>query len=228
MVTLHGGHHHALIATHRSASARSPVYQFVVLPHVRVAAMRRPVPRPICGAPGGAPLWPTALTPLAVPSTVGCMPQKRDASLIPLSHDHHHGLVRVFEIRQALRSGEGLERQALLTSEFYQRELRPHFRAEEEVLIPLLRETGALDEAALECLLDEHRTLERLAGDLAANIAPLLRFADLLERHIRTEERDVFPAYQTHIPAGRRSVVEAEVRRILNRPEDQAKVCGIG
>ena len=156
------------------------------------------------------------------------MPEKRDASLIPLSHDHHHGLVRVFEIRQALRSGEGLQRQALLTSEFYERDLVPHFRAEEEVLIPVLRETGALDEAALQHLLDEHRTLERLAGELAANAEPLLPFADLLERHIRTEEREIFPAYQTLVPVGRRSAVEAEVRRILNRPDDHAQVCHVG
>ena len=156
------------------------------------------------------------------------MPQKRDTSLIPLSHDHHHGLVRVFEIRQALRSGEGVERQARLTSEFYERDLVPHFRAEEEVLIPVLRETGALDEAALQRLLDEHRTLERLAGELVANVEPLLCFADLLERHIRTEEREIFPAYQTHVPIGRRGAVEAEVRRILNRPDDHAKVCNIG
>ncbi len=169
------------------------------------------------------------MTRLAGPSTVGCVPQKRDASLIPLSHDHHHALVRVFEIRQALPLGNGLERQARLTYEFYERDLVPHFRAEEEVLIPALRETGALDEAALQRLLDEHRTLERLAGELVGNVEPLLPFADLLERHIRTEEREIFPAYQTHVPVGRRSAVEDEVRRILNRPDDQAKVvCDIG
>jgi hemerythrin-like domain-containing protein len=156
------------------------------------------------------------------------VPLKRDGSLIPLSHDHHHGLVRVFEIRQALRSGEGLERQARLTFEFYERDLVPHFRAEEEVLIPVLRETGAVDEAALQRLLDEHRRLERLAGELAADVEPLLRFANLLERHIRTEERQIFPVYQTHVPVRRRSAVGAEVRRILNRPDDHAKVCDIG
>ena len=175
-----------------------------------------------------APVGHDALTRLADPSTVGCVLQKRDASLIPLSHDHHHGLVRVFEIRQALRAAEGLERQARLTCEFYERDLVPHFRAEEEVLIPVLRETGALDEAALQRLLDEHRTLGRLAGELAANVEPLLRFADLLDRHIRTEEREIFPMYQTHVPVGRRGAVEAEVRRILNRPDDHAKVCDVG
>jgi hemerythrin-like domain-containing protein len=184
------------------------------------------IPAPGRRAP--APFGSHALTRVAGPSSVDCVPQKRDASLVPLSHDHHHGLVRVFETRQALRCGEGLERQALLTCEFYERHLVPHFRAEEEVLIPVLRETGALDEAALQRLLDEHHALAHLAGELAANAEPLLRFADLLERHIRTEEREIFPAYQTHVPVGRRTAVEAEVRRILNRPDDHAKVCDIG
>ena len=32
-----------------------------------------------------------------------------------------------------------------------------------------------------------------LAGELVANVEPLPRFADLLEGHIRTEEREIFP-----------------------------------
>jgi hemerythrin-like domain-containing protein len=165
-----------------------------------------------------------ALTPPPSPSTVGAVPQKRDPSLIPLSHDHHQGLVRVFEIRQALRSGNGLERQAEVTRAFYARDLLPHFRAEEEVLVPVLRQTGAVDEAALQRLLDEHRTLARLASEVAGAPAaePLQHFADLLERHIRTEEREIFAAYQAHVPVGRRDAVAAEVRRILKRPHDQA------
>ena len=156
------------------------------------------------------------------------MPQQRDPSLIPLSHDHHRGLVRVFEIRQSLRLGEGLANEALATCQFCDRDLMPHFRAEEHVLIPVLRETGAVGEAALQRLLDEHRSLERLVSELASSTDSLLPFADLLERHIRTEEREIFAAYQAHVPVERRSEVALEVRRILNRPNDQAKACSIG
>jgi len=64
------------------------------------------------------------------------MPPRRDPSLIPLSHDHHHGLVRVFEIRRALRGGEDLAAQLRRTLAFYRDDLTPHFRAEEDALVP--------------------------------------------------------------------------------------------
>ena len=150
------------------------------------------------------------------------MPLKRDPSLIPLSHDHHHGLLRVFEIRQALRDGGDapLARQRAITRAFYTDDLRPHFRAEEEVLVPVLREHAAVTEAEIERLLDDHRRLGELLDDLDSGAAALSDLADLLERHIRREEREIFPAYQERVPAARRAAVEAGLRRILNRPVD--------
>ena len=153
------------------------------------------------------------------------MPEKRDPSLVPLSHDHHHGLVRVFRIRQALRSATGLEREAEMTRDFFTRDLVPHFRAEEEVVVPILRETAAVGADALARLVDDHRTLERFADELSRTTSPLGNFADLLERHIRCEEREIFPAYERHVPLDRRADIEASIRRILDRPDDAAKTC---
>lgn len=150
------------------------------------------------------------------------MPLKRDPSLIPLSHDHHHGLLRVFEIRQALRGGDDapLARQRVITRAFYVEDLRPHFRAEEEVLVPVLRDHAAVDEAEIERLLDDHRRLGELLDDLDSRTTALADLADLLERHIRREEREIFAAYQERVPAAHRAAVEAGLRRILNRPVD--------
>ncbi len=152
------------------------------------------------------------------------MPQKRDASLIPLSHDHHHGLVRVFEIRQAVRAGTGLEEQAAATREFWRRDLAPHFEAEEVAVFPALRAVS--DAAAIvRCLLDEHGRLRAMAGAIAATPESLGAFADLLEAHIRLEERDFFVRYEAHVPREERGAIEAAVRRILNRPDDTPKAC---
>jgi hemerythrin-like domain-containing protein len=151
------------------------------------------------------------------------MPEKRDPSLVPLSHDHHHGLVRVFRIRQALLAGKDLEREAVVTCDFFARDLAPHFRAEEEILVPVLRESGAVGAHALSRLVDEHRTLERLVPELSRGVAALRDFADLLERHIRREEREIFPAYELRVLPHRRAEVEAGIRRILEWPDDGAK-----
>lgn len=167
------------------------------------------------------------------------MAERRDPSLIPLSHDHHHGLVRVFEIRQALRRDEDLLAQIDRTLGFHRDDLTPHFRAEEEAVIPaLLAATAdAATAAALDRLAGEHRRLNEMVAALAehtegdspdapASVAEALAaFADLLESHIRFEERELFPIYQAHVAADARSQVEATVRRILNRPDDTARTC---
>lgn len=154
------------------------------------------------------------------------MPQKRDPSLVPLSHDHHQGLVRVLQIRQAVRAGKGLADEVAATRAFWARDLVPHFEAEEVAVFPLMRAAaGAAD--LVQRLLEEHGRLRAMAGGLAATAASLGEFADLLEAHIRLEERDLFVRYQAHVPAAERSAVEAEVRRILNRPNDTATACEV-
>lgn len=144
-----------------------------------------------------------------------------------MSHDHHHGLVRVFEIRQALRAGADLSEQLRRTRDFYRDDLAPHFRAEEEAVVPALRGAAGEGDAALARLANEHRRLHAMAAELTADPEPMRDFADLLESHIRFEERELFPLYQAHVPAADRARVEAEVRRILDRPDDQARTCKI-
>ncbi len=153
------------------------------------------------------------------------MPQRRDPSLIPLSHDHHHGLVRVFEIRQALRKGGDLTEQVRRSVDFHRDDLVPHFRAEEEVVVPALRAAATDADAALERLADEHQRLRDMAALLDASAERLAAFADLLESHIRFEERELFPLYQQRVDAAARQQAEAAIRRILNRPDDTAGAC---
>lgn len=155
------------------------------------------------------------------------MARKRDPSLIPLSHDHHHGLVRVFEIRQALRSGQGLEAQVELTRAFYRDELTAHFRAEEEIVFPAI---GAATDAATATLADliaEHRRLGEMVDSLDASTQGFAAFADLLERHIRREERELFVSYEKHVAPPARAAVEEGVRRILDRPDDTPRSCAL-
>ncbi len=143
------------------------------------------------------------------------MPAKRDPSLIPLSHDHHHGLVRAVRIKRAIRDCDDLTAERTTTCAYYTTALQPHFRAEEDAVIPALRDAKALPEDRITRLLAEHRTMESMVAELAEDRGDLAAFADLLERHIRFEEREIFVAYEEHVPAERRAEVEATVRRVL-------------
>ena len=122
---------------------------------------------------------------------------KRHRALVPLSHDHHHGLVQARRLRRAAE-GELPERREAAASfvEFFASDTRPHFRDEEELLV------GAREPATelLTRALLEHQRLYALVGTLddelaagEASEATMGELAQTLEAHIRFEERTVFP-----------------------------------
>ena len=148
----------------------------------------------------------------------------RDASLIPLSHDHHHGLALALRCRkQALgqirpMGIQGLKERAGEFEEFFSRNLKPHFQAEEEILFPFMRSRIPQSEALIEDLLKDHAALrEGLARlDGADGLGRLLfELGDLLERHIRREERELFPLFEKHATPGEAERVGKEIEKIL-------------
>jgi hemerythrin-like domain-containing protein len=130
----------------------------------------------------------------------------RDPSLIPLSHQHQHGLALCVRIERTLRDDASPERSAELArrvADTYDLELRNHFDVEERILFPALREhLGSLP--LVEALEAEHRKLEglvervRLADDAARPVA-LTDFSTALAAHIRTEERELFEDIQKRL-----------------------------
>lgn len=156
------------------------------------------------------------------------MPAKRHPSLIPLSHDHHHGLVLTFRLRQGLprtrKPSDSPQEQAESAIGFFHDSLAPHFRAEEEILFPAMRARLPQAHALLTALMTEHtemRTLvERLIQDRGevTLLPPLLKsFGDVLERHIRCEERELFPLYEAQIPEEDAARIGSEITRLLGR-----------
>jgi iron-sulfur cluster repair protein YtfE (RIC family) len=97
--------------------------------------------------------------------------------------------------------------------QFFESDLALHFKAEEESLFPAMRDWPDASRLISE-LLNEHRELERsieqLRGSRDASLAERLNeFADLLEAHIRKEERILFPLYEQQVP----SEIASQVRQ---------------
>src|SRR5262245_52256428 len=92
---------------------------------------------------------------------------KRHRALVPLSHDHHHALVRARRLRRAAEDDPAARREATAAFlGFFARDTRPHFRDEEERFFPVL--VGG-DESATEPLvraLLEHQRLYALVAAL--------------------------------------------------------------
>jgi mannose-6-phosphate isomerase-like protein (cupin superfamily) len=128
---------------------------------------------------------------------------KRHASLIPLSHDHHHGLVQARRLRRA--AGEDTGARAAAAEEFlafFAAETLGHFRQEEELLFPLLVAGGEPAPELLVQALVQHQRIHALVAGLAADPSPaaLEALGEALEAHIRLEERELFPLLEELVP----------------------------
>ncbi len=142
---------------------------------------------------------------------------RRHESIVPLSREHHFGLMLCLRIRQGLRTrgadADWLRKKSEDTAVFFDSNLAQHFKAEEEVVFPELRAVPSAAEL-LDDLVSEHRRLEALVEQLRlhtdSNQSPadlLKEFAETLEAHIRREERTLFPLYELQIPAERARAV---------------------
>ena len=149
----------------------------------------------------------------------------RHPSLVPLSHDHHHGLALALRCRkQALgqikpMGAEGLRARAQEVLEFYRDNLVAHFKAEEEVLFPLMRDQVAGCGDMLDQLARDHEQLRRAMPQLeaGAGLAKLIfDVGDLLERHIRKEERELFPLFEAHVDAAPAGALGETLKRLLD------------
>lgn len=134
---------------------------------------------------------------------------KRHPALVPLSRQHHDGLALGVFIERGLVTtgdpavGERLRRQAL---DLWELELSGHFKVEEEILFPAVRDAIGTPEVVDE-LVREHDELRTDFGTLARSGAErlperLLSLRQRLVRHIRKEERVLFEAVQESVDEG--------------------------
>jgi hemerythrin-like domain-containing protein len=127
------------------------------------------------------------------------VPTKRSRELRPLSSEHHQALLVAFQLKKGIAghaesagAPRDLDGLLALARRFEESVFLPHAGAEEEVL------GNHLPAADARRLKEEHRRLRDLLAEARAvrhtgRRAPLLAFAELLERHVRWEEREIFP-----------------------------------
>lgn len=150
---------------------------------------------------------------------------KRHPSLVPLSHDHQHGLALALRCRkQALgqikpMGAEGLRLRASEFLALYASELDSHFHAEEEILFPQVRVHVPGSRQLIEDLMRDHETMRRAIPRLeeAVGLGKLVfDLGDLLERHIRREERELFPLFEQHAEAINADEIGKDISELLS------------
>ncbi len=128
---------------------------------------------------------------------------KRHPGLVPLSHDHHHGLVHAARLTKAAEGQRPLGPTVDDFLAFYPGELLRHFGEEEETLGPFMADRFGAEDPQRIRLFAEHAVFHDLvralreAREAMAGEARLASAAGevgrMLERHIRFEERELFP-----------------------------------
>ena len=154
---------------------------------------------------------------------------KRHPALVPLSRDHHAALVQALGLRRASEARpKGPSAVAVAESflQFYADELLGHIDDEERALLPRV---SVADPEGAARIREEHEELGEQVARLREVLSdgrdprPLMNeIGDLLEGHVRFEERAFFEAVQARVlpaaleEAGR---AVAENRRVRGRGE---------
>ncbi|HEY6098098.1 MAG TPA: hemerythrin domain-containing protein [Anaeromyxobacter sp.] len=156
---------------------------------------------------------------------------RRSRELKPLSSDHHQALLVAFQLKKGLAGhaeSAGAPRDLpgllALARRFDEQVLRTHARAEEDLL------GRFIVQADMSRLRAEHVEMTRLL-EAARSARPndlrghLSAFADLLERHVRWEERELFPYAEGHVDEETLAGIggELEKRLVLARTEKPAR-----
>jgi hemerythrin-like domain-containing protein len=136
----------------------------------------------------------------------------RHKTLIPFSHDHHEALLVALRLK---KGGPSSPHDMLWPKEpkqqwealvrFFDRGLSHHFELEERLLFPAARNI-ATAVPLIDILLSEHRLIrdmiEQIVGAEPDMLLQSLKvFGEALERHIRREERELFPLIESAIEA---------------------------
>ncbi|OQP64011.1 hypothetical protein A3860_21565 [Niastella vici] len=118
-------------------------------------------------------------------------PIKRSKAFVQFSKDHHFGLLHIWQIRQDINKNTAAATIGKYILDFFEKDLAKHFKEEEELIFSKLpaedplRKQAEAEHAQLYLLIDSIKN-NRIDKQL------LQHFANLLEAHIRFEERTLF------------------------------------
>jgi hemerythrin-like domain-containing protein len=123
-------------------------------------------------------------------------PIKRSLELQTLSREHHSGLLFVWKLREGLKKGTSSERLTDYVSWYWRTHMRRHLSKEEKIILPLMPKNSLAEKVEVE-----HNYIKEILHDIYTD--PLredfARLADVIERHIRFEERELFQYLQDHL-----------------------------
>ena len=127
---------------------------------------------------------------------------KRSAALAPLSRDHHQALEAALRLRRA--EDDSVAAAVARFGEFWSAAGARHFEIEEELVLPAL---PADDDAWAEAVATVRREHDLIRAQAAAVLGgqadreSARQLGELLNAHVRFEERTLFPLLENALPS---------------------------
>ena len=142
---------------------------------------------------------------------------KRDKNIIPLSQDHHLGLLSGWKIKQGIKKNISYERIKNYINYHWDNSQSFHFDEEEKILFPYS------DDELTQRAIDEHKEIRELLKTLneVEDFELLMLYADKVTEHIRFEERVLFPHLENILTEEQLAEVGKKLNEIHHHAEDE-------
>ncbi len=126
-------------------------------------------------------------------------PIKRSVELQSLSREHHDGLLFVWKLRAGLKRNIAIDKLKAYTTWYWKNHIKQHFYQEEKILVPFFETSDPL----VSRMKEEHDYIRELI--IAIGKEPVqhdfVLLANLIESHIRFEERELFNYLEINLSA---------------------------
>ncbi|MFC5269770.1 hemerythrin domain-containing protein [Adhaeribacter terreus] len=147
-------------------------------------------------------------------------PIKRDPNLVPLSREHHFGLLFAWKLKQGLAKNASLQTMRDYVLYFWETGLQEHFLAEEDLLLNILPATDAQRSKVLK----DHEIVRNLIGRIEQKTeiseTVIEKLQSFLTDHIRYEERTFFPYLEQQANAEQLAKIGKHLTEEHAEPED--------
>jgi len=131
---------------------------------------------------------------------------KRHDAIAPLSRHHHQTLVMTMKLNKLDDAAEPDRVSAIVEelAHYWNNGGEAHFREEEEILLPAFARYAPVNQQPIVDMLLEHVEIRSLVGTIVRGDGDatlnLKKLGVMMEKHVRLEERVVFPLIEAALP----------------------------
>lgn len=151
-------------------------------------------------------------------------PIKRSEHIIQLSREHHFSLLFCWKVKKGVKKEVEPNRIIKYVLYFWKKHLLPHF-SEEDILFE------HVDDPLVQRAYAEHHELNAILESLSTATTEekailIPKIADLVDNHVRFEERELFPHLEEAIPESQLAIIgkkllEAQPEPLQDDYEDE-------